>query len=119
VWRPTTLILGVADNGGDLPVTAVSYADIANLAISVTDSNRSNCQRSTLTAMMVDSVKANAYSLDAVQPDSRTFPASLIQEHKRAARVGGLVILTILSALGATVLSIVRRVLLPLLQRMF
>jgi NAD(P)H-binding len=116
-----TLILGVADNGGDLPVTAVSYTDIANLAIAVTDSNRPNCQRSTLTAMMVDSTNQvnNLYSLDAVQPDSRTFPASLIQEHKKAARVGGLVLLTILSTLAVTVLSILRQVLLPLLQRLF
>ena len=86
--------LGIKDNGGDLKVSAVSYAQIADLAIQVV--TRDNCKRSTLTAMNVEANDGQgSQTLDQVQPDTRDFPDSLLAEHKTAARVGGLSIIFI------------------------
>lgn len=96
---------GLKDNGQDMKVTAVSYRQIADLMVQSLD--YSNCARSTLTAMNVpkeeqsdstsggDSCAASSYAplLQQVKPDSRAFPDSLIQEHRKAARVGGLILL--------------------------
>jgi nucleoside-diphosphate-sugar epimerase len=115
--------LGFLDNGGDLPVTAVSYAQIANLVIDV--AKRDNCQRATITAMNIKKPASTStgsgdkngkdekvvvyQTLDQVQPDSRTFPATLLQEHKRAARVGGIAIIVTTLLLANLVASLVLR----------
>ena len=90
------MVLGLKDNGQDMKVTTVSYSQIADLIIQSLD--YPNCQRATLTVMNVpaDSPEgATTYGplLQKVQPDSRSFPESLIQQHRRAARVGGLAIM--------------------------
>jgi NAD(P)H-binding len=88
--------LAVRDNGQDMKVTAVSYAQIANLLIQILEAT--NCHRSTLTAMNVNRTEHVATDLLAhVQPDSREFPATLIDEHKKAARVGGLTMLAVVT----------------------
>lgn len=110
--------LGFKDNGGDLPVTAVSYQQIANLVIDV--AMRDNCKRATITAMNIkqpssskdgdDDDSALQYqTLDQVQPDSRTFPTTLLQESKRAARVGGIVIIVFTMFMANLVASLVLR----------
>jgi NAD(P)-dependent dehydrogenase (short-subunit alcohol dehydrogenase family) len=85
--------LGFKDNGGDLKVSAVSYSQIADLSIQVT--SRDNCQRSTVTAMNVQADDGQDFlTLDQIQPDTREFPVTLLAEHKKAARVGGLAIIS-------------------------
>lgn len=95
--------LAVRDNGQDMKVTAVSYAQIANLLIQVLGAR--NCHRSTLTAMNVNCSEHASTTdlLSHVQADSRDFPSTLINEHKKAARVGGL---TILAVVAWTIYSI-------------
>jgi uncharacterized protein YbjT (DUF2867 family) len=93
------------DNGGELKVSAVSYAQIANLAIQVV--SRDNCKRSTLTAMNVMDDDQGAQSLDQVQPDTRGFPEALLAEHKKAARVGGIGIIGITLLLANVVATLV------------
>jgi hypothetical protein len=98
--------LGLKDNGGELKVSAVSYSQIADLAIEV--ASRDNCQRSTVTAMNVpaDADDQDFLTLDQIRADTRDFPATLLAEHKKAARVGGLAIIfvTLLMANGVAAL---------------
>jgi nucleoside-diphosphate-sugar epimerase len=116
--------LCILDNGGDLPVSAVSYTQIADLAIAVTQ--RPNCRCATITAMSVppplpsdgDAGPTRSYTLDEVQPDTRTFPTSLIDKHKQAARVGGLAILGLLTLIFATAVSATRGLLALVLARL-
>ena len=87
-----SVVLGLRDNGNDMKVSVVSYEQIANLTVQVL--SRMNCHRTTLTAMNVDTSTTDVYqSIDEVQHDTREFPQSLIEEHKKAARVGGIAIL--------------------------
>jgi hypothetical protein len=84
--------LGLLDNGRDLPVTVVSYSQIAELAIAV--AGRDNCKRATLTAMNVKPDAELEYqTLEQVQTDTRVFPDSLLVKHKKAALVGRVLIL--------------------------
>lgn len=87
---------GLRDNGEDMKVTPVSYSQIAELAVQSLD-YPNNCRRTTLTAMNVPS-GASSYAplLEQVQPDRRAFPESLFDEHRKAARVGGLAITAVL-----------------------
>lgn len=108
----SSIVLGLRDNGNDMKVSAVSYEQIANLTIQVL--SRMNCHRTTLTAMNVNTtiITKNEYqSIDEVQPDTREFPESLIDEHKKAARVGGIAILcfgfVVLNAAIAILLKII------------
>jgi NAD(P)H-binding len=89
--------LAVRDNGQDMKVTAVSYSQIANLLIQILGAP--NCHRSTLTAMNVNRTEhaSNTDPLAHVQPDTRDFPVTLIDEHKKAARVGGLTMLAVIT----------------------
>ena len=97
--------LGVLDNGRDLPVSAVSYAQMAGLVLDIVQ--KDNCRRSTVTAMNIKDDNIDYQSLDQVQSDSREFPASLIDEHKKTARVGGLVIMAFTLLLAKTVASLI------------
>jgi hypothetical protein len=84
--------LGLKDNGGDLKVSAVSYSQIAHLAIQT--ATRDYCKRSTITAMNVEATDdQGSLTLDQVQSDTRVFPETLLAEHKKAARAGGLAII--------------------------
>jgi nucleoside-diphosphate-sugar epimerase len=85
----TGRVLGLADNGLDLPVTAVSHSQIANLCVECLD--YPNTSRSTLTAMNVPlGTGEDSYAplLAKVESDTRSFPTTLLNEHKRAARIG-------------------------------
>jgi hypothetical protein len=82
-------VLALADDGRDLPVSAVTHAQIASLCVDCLD--HPNTSRSTLTAMNVaPGTGEDSYAplLAGVRPDARSFPATLIGEHKRAARNG-------------------------------
>jgi uncharacterized protein YbjT (DUF2867 family) len=91
-------LLGLKDNGQDMKVTPVSYNQIADLVIQSLD--YPNCERVTLTAMNLaadspDGTSTYGPLLERVQSDSREFPESLLKEHRKAARVGGLTIMTV------------------------
>ncbi len=93
---PTDKVLALADNGKDLPVTAVTHSQIACLCIDCLE--YPNTARSTLTAMNVKpEMGAESYGplLARVQPDSRSFPASLLNEHKKAARLGAAILVAV------------------------
>jgi NAD(P)H-binding len=107
----SNIVLGLRDNGNDMKVSVVSYSQIANLTIQVL--SRRSCQRTTLTAMNIDTTvtpSTEYQSIDEVQPDTREFPISLIDEHKKAARFGGATILLlgffIVNAIAALVLKV-------------
>ncbi|KAG7345451.1 NAD-dependent epimerase/dehydratase [Nitzschia inconspicua] len=77
--------LELAENGGDLPVSAVSYQQIAQLLVDCILNQQS--KRVTVTAMNVKGKPALPTVKERVQalhPDSRKFPKSLIDEHKMA-----------------------------------
>lgn len=101
----SSLVLGLLDNGGDLKVSAVSYGRIADLVIQAFQ--RDSCKRCTVTAMNVNKADPLSVvtSIDQLHPDTREFPETLIAEHKKAARVGGLIILAITSLAAKFVFS--------------
>jgi hypothetical protein len=107
--------LALRDDGGDLKVLPVSYRQIADLAIDC--AFRDNCQRATITAMNSSGQDATAdwQTLEQVNPDRRTFPTSLIEEHKKAARVGGLSILIISGLVVQFISSLLLRLVLMVL----
>ena len=105
---PTGKVLALADNGGDMKVSAVRYEDIASLCVQSLDYE--NCARTTLTAMNVEEGEGEetyAPLLAKVKPDSREFPETLLSEHKKAARLGATVLVGFLAIL-------VKAVILPL-----
>lgn len=82
-------VKALKDDGQDLPVSKVSYDQIADLAVECLDYD--NAAKSTLTAMNVEDGEGEetyAPLLKVVQPDRRNFPPSLLAEHKNAARLG-------------------------------
>lgn len=90
---PTDKVLALADNGQDLQVTAVTHAQIAGLCVDILD--YPNAARSTLTAMNVESGSGeDSYAplLTQVKSDTKVFPASLVDEHKKAARIGAAIL---------------------------
>jgi len=94
-------VLGLKDNGGDMKVTPISYDQIADLCIE--SLKYDNCARSTLTAMNVDEgmgEREYGILLKGVKEDSRSFPVSLIQEHKRGARIGTTILVVLLTVVG-------------------
>lgn len=104
VENEDSLTLGLRDNGGELKVSAVSYGRIADLVIQAIQ--KDNCKRCTVTAMNVAaSGDGDAQTLDQLRPDTRQFPDSLIAEHKRAARFGGLTILLVTFLATKTVVT--------------
>lgn len=95
VENEDNLTLGLKDNGGDLKVSAVSHGRIADLVIQAFQ--RDTCKRCTITAMNVNATSSSSefQTLDQLQRDTRQFPDTLIGEHKKAARFGGLTILLV------------------------
>jgi len=84
--------LKLADNGGDLKVSAVSYDQMAELCVECLLQPEARC--TTLTAMNEPDgedgnnkpILSTADLLKQVKKDSREFPVTLIGEHKRAVR---------------------------------
>jgi NAD(P)H-binding len=77
--------LALADNGGDLKVSVVSYQQIAQLLVECILNQQS--KRVTLCAMNVKGTPSLPTMKDRVQAlkaDTRKFPSSLIEEHKKA-----------------------------------
>jgi len=90
---PKGKVLALVDDGRDLPVSAVTYEQIASLCVDCLD--YPNAARSTLTAMNVEPGRGEeTYRplLEKVKADSRTFPESLLDEHKKAARTGAAIL---------------------------
>ena len=95
-------VLALADNGRDLPVTAVTHSQIAGLCVDCLD--YPNTSRSTLTAMNVASgTGEDSYAplLAGVKSDTRSFPTTLLSEHKKAAQIGA----AVLVAFAAVILT--------------
>jgi hypothetical protein len=103
-----SVTLGFKDNGGDLKVSAVSFAQIADFAIQ--SLSRDNLQRATVTAMNVDSDNDDFQTLEQIRPDTRVFPESLIDEHKKAARAGGIGVILFTLFLAKSVTSIIGKI---------
>lgn len=114
--------LTLADDGGDLPVSKISYADIATLSIECLA--YPNAARSTLTAMtkatttttedtLTTTPTANSYAplLQMVQPDRRNFPTNMLEQHYAAVRNTlyglGVAVLVLMSAVVRTILGVV------------
>ena len=110
----------LADDGGDLPVAKIRYADIATLAIDCLA--YPNAARSTLTAMTkvamaedatpttTPAASAHSYAplLSKVQPDRRSFPTDMLEQHYAAVRNTlyglGVMMLVLLSAIVRSIL---------------
>lgn len=108
--------LALADNGGDLKVSAVSYDQMAELCVESLLQPEARC--TTLTAMNVadEGEDSGGYPslpteelLKRVKRDTRDFPTSLIDEHKRAVK-------TVFTSLAASVLAVVAGILLKLFR---
>lgn len=99
--RPNCLdgkVLALADNGGDLKVSAIPYTTVADLCIECLD--YPNTARATLCAMNVppgEGEETYEPLLAKVQPDSRYFP-NVLDEHRRAVCTGAIGITAILCA---------------------
>ena len=85
--------LALVDNGQDLPVSSVTHSQIADLCVECL--NYPNAARATLTAMNVEEGTGEdnyAPLLEKVNADTRVFPSTLLEEHKRGARIGSAVL---------------------------
>jgi len=99
-----SLVLG--DDGADLKVAAIQYADVATLCIDCLD--YPNAARSTLTVMTEPrqgeaeqpSTQKSSFAtlLQTVQADRRTFPTDMLQQHQQAVRktLAGLGVVSVL-----------------------
>mmetsp|Transcript_45813 Transcript_45813/g.69103 ORF Transcript_45813/g.69103 Transcript_45813/m.69103 type:complete len:243 (+) Transcript_45813:316-1044(+) len=105
-------VLALKDNGGDLKVSPVKHETIASLCIECL--YYPNAARSTLTAMNVpdgEGEKTYAPLLAKVSPDSREFPASMLEGHRTAARTGAAVLFAFFAVGASVFVSIVQSVL--------
>ena len=108
---PKGKVLGLVDNGGDLPVSAVTHAQIADLCVSCLD--YPNAARTTLTAMNVEEdTGESTYGplLEKVKADKRAFPKSLMDEHKRGARIGSAFVAAFAAVFFSAAVAIVKSV---------
>jgi len=97
-------VLALADNGGSLPVSAVSYDQIASLCIDCLQ--YPNSKRCTLCAMNVKPGEGQtSYGplLRQVKADTKVFRSDLLKQHYLAVRLGAL----FLFGLGSGFLSLV------------
>ena len=116
----SNVLLTLADDGADLPVSKIRYRDIATLCIDCLD--YPNTARSTLTAMTtITAVATNdtttigsqdyAPLLTTVQPDRRAFPSDMLAQHRAAVRralfgIGIFLLLTVVGTLWRIVASV-------------
>eukprot|EP00584_Thalassiosira_punctigera_P022923 CAMPEP_0172552374 /NCGR_PEP_ID=MMETSP1067-20121228/44570_1 /TAXON_ID=265564 ORGANISM="Thalassiosira punctigera, Strain Tpunct2005C2" /NCGR_SAMPLE_ID=MMETSP1067 /ASSEMBLY_ACC=CAM_ASM_000444 /LENGTH=157 /DNA_ID=CAMNT_0013340343 /DNA_START=549 /DNA_END=1022 /DNA_ORIENTATION=- len=108
---PSEKVLALVDNGQDLPVTPVTHSIIAGLCVECLD--YPNAARSTLTAMNVEAgTGEDSYAplLAKVKSDTKKFPTSLIDEHKKAARNGAAILATVMAALLSGAVAILKSV---------
>ncbi|KAL3790357.1 hypothetical protein HJC23_002743 [Cyclotella cryptica] len=108
---PSGKVLALVDNGRDLPVSAVTHSQIADLCVSCLD--YPNTARSTLTAMNVeDGTGEETYAplLAKVNADSKVFPKTLLEDHKRGARMGSAVLASVVAVLFTFALAAVKGV---------
>jgi len=99
-----TAVLALADNGGSLPVSAVSYDQIASLCIECLQ--YPNTKRCTLCAMNVNPGEGEmTYSplLSQVKPDTKVFRTDLLKQHYLAVKLGAVFLL----GLGSGFLSLI------------
>ena len=108
---PTGKVLALADNGQDLPVTAVTHSQIAGLCVDCLD--YPNTSKSTLTAMNVEAgtgEESFAPLLAKVTSDTKEFPKTLLSEHKKAARTGAAILAAVMTGLLGGAVAIVKLV---------
>ncbi|KAL7534190.1 hypothetical protein ACHAXR_005711 [Thalassiosira sp. AJA248-18] len=108
---PNDRVLALADNGQDLKVTPVTHSQIADLCVDCLD--YPNAARSTLTAMNVESGKGeDSYAplLAKVTSDTRSFPSTLLSEHKKAARNGAAILVAFLAVVLSGAVAIIKSV---------
>ncbi len=108
---PTKKVRALADNGQDLKVTAVTHSQIAELCCDCLD--YSNAAKSTLTAMNVDEgLGEDSYAplLAKVNPDSREFPSTLLEEHKKGARNGGAILAAFLAVFVSASVAVLKSI---------
>ena len=106
---PTGKVYGLCDNGGDMAVTAVTHSQIAGLCVDCLD--YPNAARSTLTAMNVEPAtgeESYAPLLAKVGSDSRAFPETLLDEHKKGARNGAAILAAIVAVFSSGLLATVK-----------
>ena len=113
--------LALADDGGDLKVSAIPHAAVADLCVDVL--GYPNAARATLCAMTVDQGEGAASYADllpAVRPDRRAFPGDELRRASfRAVRVGGAALAVFFGATAWGALSAARalvRVATPLVR---
>lgn len=108
---PSNKVLALADNGQDLKVTAVTHAQISDLCCDCLD--YSNTAKSTLTAMNVEEgsgEESYAPLLAKVKSDSREFPSTLLEEHKRAARKGAIIFSSFFAVFAGISIAVLQKV---------
>ena len=108
---PSNKVLALADNGQDLKVTAVTHAQISDLCCDCLD--YSNTAKSTLTAMNVEEgsgEESYAPLLAKVKSDSREFPSTLLEEHKRAARKGAIILSSFFAVFAGISIAVLQKV---------
>eukprot|EP00978_Attheya_sp_CCMP212_P035337 scaffold153220_cov68-Attheya_sp.AAC.1 len=103
---PEGKVLALADDGGDLPVSAVTYEQIAKLCVDSLDYD--NVRRSTLCAMNVPSGEGeSSYAplLASVKPDRREFPKSMLAKHRLAVRTCASLFVAVVAVAMGSILS--------------
>ena len=106
---PTGKVLALADNGQDLPVSAVTHSQIADLCVGCLD--YPNAAKTTLTAMNVEEgtgEESYAPLLEKVKADTRVFPKTLLEEHKRGARIGSAVLASFAAVFASAFIAAVK-----------
>jgi hypothetical protein len=101
----------MADNGGDLLITPVSHTQIASLCVDCL--NYPNTAQSTLTVMNVPSGTGEvsyAPLLAKVTKDTRFFPPTLLEQHKKAARIGAITLCSFLTVISTGLLMLMKTI---------
>ncbi|KAL7508964.1 hypothetical protein ACHAXN_006024 [Cyclotella atomus] len=103
--------LALVDNGQDLPVSSVTHSQIADLCVECL--NYPNAARATLTAMNVEEGTGEdnyAPLLEKVNADTRVFPSTLLEEHKRGARIGSAVLASFAAVFASAFIAVFKSV---------
>lgn len=106
---PTRKVLALVDNGKDLKVSPVTHSQISNLCVECL--NYPNAARATLTAMNVEEgTGEDSYAplLEKVKADTRVFPSTLLEEHKRGARIGSAVLASFAAVFASAFIAVIK-----------
>jgi nucleoside-diphosphate-sugar epimerase len=108
---PSSSSLLLADNGGDLPVSKISYRTIASLCVeSLEYENAVRCTLTAMTGLAATGGDATTTSwaplLATVKADRRSFPADMLEQHYAAVRstlykIGGVLAVVLAIAVRA------------------